>query len=305
MQQTRRRFLATATSAAAVASVLRPSFAHAAIDVGDLRIDSISDGSLTLPGGFFFDTMPQDKLKPLLERYGQPMDQVTRPCNVTLLRSPDRTVLFDVGAGADFAPSAGALLGSLDTIGVSPEEVTDVVFTHGHPDHLWGVLDDFDDPLFPQASYLIGKREWEYWLDPNTVDRIGESRVTFAVGAKRRLEMIEGSISVFNDGEEILPGVGARACFGHTPGHMAFEVRAGSEAVMILGDSIGDGHVAFEHPEWPTGADQDPDTAAVSRQSLLDQMASEHMRLVGFHLTGNGIGRVERKSGAYRYVQGG
>ena len=81
------------------------------------------------------------------------------------------------------------------------EDVTDIVFTHAHPDHLWGLLDDFDDPLFPDASYMIGKTEWDYWLNPNTVDEIGEARASFAVGALRRLEMIEDQIEFFSDGD--------------------------------------------------------------------------------------------------------
>lgn len=51
-----------------------------------------------------------------------------------------------------------------------------VVFTHCHPDHLWGVLDDFDDVLFPEAVFLMGQGEWDYWYDPDTAASIGSSR---------------------------------------------------------------------------------------------------------------------------------
>ena len=283
---------------------LQVTQAHAQVMVGSTRLDVVSDGSLTLPGSFIFDPMPKEELLPLLARYGQSPDTLTPPCNVTLMRQGDRTVLFDVGSGPGFSPNTGVILASLDALGVTPEDITDVIFTHAHPDHLWGLLDDFDDPLFANASYMIGKTEWEYWMNPNTVDEIGEARASFAVGAKRRLEMIEDQIDFFNDGDEIMSGVAARATFGHTPGHMAFEVRQGNEAVMILGDSIGNDHIAFARPQWHSGSDQDPETAAATRVSLMDQLALEKTRAIGFHLTDNGVGYIEKATDGYRFVQG-
>ena len=288
------------TSLTVLGLTARPS--HAQVALGDTRIDVVSDGSLTLPGGFIFDPMPKDELLPILQRYGQSPELLTPPCNVTLLRRGDRTVLFDVGSGPDFSPNSGILVSSLDALGVAPEEVTDVVFTHAHPDHLWGLLDDFGDALFPEASYMIGKTEWDYWINPNTVDQIGEARASFAVGAKRRLEMIEDQISFFDDGDEIMTGVAARASFGHTPGHMAFEIRNGSEAVMILGDCIGNDHIAFARPKWHSGSDQEPEAAAATRMGLLDQLTHEKTQVIGFHLTGNGIGYVDRSEDGYVFV---
>jgi len=113
-----------------------------------MQIDVVNDGFLTLPGDFIFGTMPQDELLPVLDQFGQSRDTLTPPCNITLLRDGTRTILFDVGSGPDFAPSSGILVDSLDQLGVAPEDVTDVIFTHAHPDHLWGLLDDFGDPLF-------------------------------------------------------------------------------------------------------------------------------------------------------------
>ena len=300
---TRREILASGAALVASSSMgLLPSIAHAQVDLGDIRLDVVSDGSLTLPGSFIFETMPKDELAPILKRYNQSAEVLTPPCNVTLMRRGDRTILFDVGSGPDFSPNSGILLDSLAALDVSPEDVTDIVFTHAHPDHLWGLLDDFDDPLFAQANYMIGKSEWDYWMNPNTVDEIGDARVSFAVGARRRLELIEDSIAFFEDGQEILPGVAARATFGHTPGHMAIEVRDGSESVMILGDCIGNHHVAFAKPEWNSGSDQDEEAAAKTRMSLMDQLSHEKTRIIGFHLAGNGVGYVEKSQDGYVFI---
>lgn len=305
MPFTRRNFLAGGAGlTAATAFGLTSTQAHAQIGLGDIKLDVVSDGSLTLPAGFIFDPMPQDKLAPIIEKYKLSTEVLTPPCNVTLMRQGDRTVLFDVGSGPDFAPNAGTLLASLEALGVAPEDVTDVVFTHAHPDHLWGLLDDFDDPLFTQASYMIGQTEWDYWTNPNTVDEIDGSRTAFAVGAKRRLAMIEDSMRFIKDGEEIMLGVAARATVGHTPGHMAFEVRSGTEAVMILGDCIGNHHVAFEQPQWISGSDQDGDTAAKTRIALLDQLAAEKTRVIGYHLAGGGTGFVDKTTTGYHFVSG-
>ena len=303
MALSRRGFLTGGVGVSAgLGLAIIPTLAPAQVMLGDIQLDVVSDGSLTLPGGFIFDPMPKDELAPILQKYDLSADVLTPPCNVTLMRQGDRTILFDVGSGPDFAPNSGTLLDALDALEVAPEHVTDVVFTHAHPDHLWGLLDDFDDPLFTEASYMIGQAEWDYWMNPNTVDTIGEARASFAVGAARRLAMIEDQMTFFNDGDEILPGVAARATFGHTPGHMALEVRDGSDSVMILGDCIGNHHVAFEKPEWASGSDQDQDQAAKTRVSLLDQLASEKMRVIGFHLAGNGVGFVDKTADGYAFV---
>lgn len=281
---------------------LSPSCAKASFKLGQAELISISDGNLVLPGAFFFGELPQDEVMEILSEHGLSMEQLQPPCNLTLLRDGDRTVLFDAGSGSGFMPSAGILTESLDAIGMTPDDITHVVFTHAHPDHLWGVLDDFDDPVFTNAEFMIGQAEWDYWRDPNTVNTIGDARASFAVGAARRLEAIEDTISFFGDGEEILPGIMAHSTPGHTPGHMSFEVRSGTEAVLVGGDAIGNHHIAFARPDWASGSDQDADLGAKTRTRLLDKLAADKIPLVGFHLPNGGLGRVERKDDAYRFV---
>lgn len=299
---TRRHFLTTASALAVAPLLPRPVWAASSLSLGSLQFDILSDGTLTLPGDFILGGMPQDEMKEIIGRYDLPTDQLTPPCNVTLLRDGTNTVLFDAGAGHDFMPTAGKLPAALEALGVGTDEITHILLTHAHPDHLWGLLDDFDDPMFPQAEILIGQAELDYWTDPDTIDSIGEARTAFVVGAQRRLETVADNIRTVADGEEVLSGIAARLTPGHTPGHLAYEVRSGTESVMVLGDAIGNHHVAFEQPEWASGADQQPDMAAVTRARLLDQLTSEQTTLIGFHLPEGGIGRAERVGDAYRFV---
>lgn len=270
--------------------------------LGSATLTTVSDGSLVLPGSFIFEPMPKAELQPILDAYQISNERLEPECNLALFQDGTNTVLFDVGSGPDFMPSAGSVLESLDAAGIAPEDVTHVVFTHAHPDHIWGLIDDFDEPVFYEATYMMGRAEWDYWWNPETVNTIGDARAAFAVGAKRRMEFIEDSVEFFDDGQEILPGIAALSTPGHTPGHMAFEVRSGSDSALIVGDAIGNHHVAFARPDWPSGSDQDAETAIGSRTMLLDRLAKEQMPVVGFHLPGGGMGRVETADAGYRFV---
>ena len=302
---TRRQFLAATAAVTALPLAPRRLWAGSTLTMGALQIDTLSDGNLVLPGDFILGGMPQDEMKAIVAKYGLPTDQLTPPCNVTLLRDGTNTVLFDVGAGPDFQPSAGKLLEALDALDLSVEDITHVAFTHAHPDHIWGLLDEFDEPLFPNAAFMIGQAEFDYWMDPNTVTTIGDARTTFAVGAQRRLSVIAETVTLVQDGQEVLPGVAARLTAGHTPGHTAYELRHGSESAMVVGDALGNHHVAFERPDWASGSDQDGPAAAATRVRLLDQIATAQMRLIGFHLPGGGIGRAERAGSGYRFTEEG
>lgn len=297
----RREFLAGVTSGLAMTT---PALSFAQLAIGSASLQTVSDGNLVLPASFIFQEMPTDELAAIRTEFGLGGEQLTPDCNLAIYRDEARTVLFDVGSGPDFMPSAGKIVESLDALGLAPEDVTHVIFTHAHPDHIWGLLDDFDEPLFYEATYMMGRTEWDYWWNPATVDEIGEARAAFAVGAKRRMEAIEGSVELFDDGAEILPGIAAIATYGHTPGHMAFEVRHGNDAALVVGDAIGNHHVAFLKPEWESGSDQDAAAAVSSRSMLLDRLANEQMPFIGFHLPEGGVGRVERADGAYRFVPG-
>ncbi len=302
MKLSRRLFLKSSAGASAAFAGFAPVWSHASVSVGDWQVDTLSDGNLVLPGAMVTGDLPADEVASILSKHGLASDQFTPDCNITLMRNGTDTVLFDVGAGANFQSSAGQLWEALDTLGVYPEDVTHVVFTHAHPDHLWGVLDDFDEPMFMNARHMIGSTELAYWLDPATVDTISPERQAFAAGALRYLTAIEGQLETFDDGAEVLGGITAREFGGHTPGHMIFDLAQSDQRIVVVGDVIGNHHLAFARPDWVSGSDQDQAAGVASRVRLIEGLAAEDAALIGYHLPYPGIGKAVRDGGGFSFV---
>lgn len=299
--------LAAATAGAAALAPLvqvRRAWAQSTVKLGPASIDIVSDGHLELPVSMVLGRVPEDQREAWLKQHPEVVDTVKSPLNLTLYRDGERTVLFDVGSGPNFMASAGKIKDALDAIGVAPDEISHVVFTHAHPDHIWGVKDDFDEIVFPNAEYLISEAEWNYWFDDETVNKVPAERQSFAVGAKRSMEAIEDKTSRFKPGAEVLPGVEAFDTAGHTPGHTSFVIRQGSESLVVVGDVLTNAAYSFANPEWEMGTDSDPAQGVAARKTLLDRLVSEKSHLIAYHLPHPGLGFVERKDSGFVFTAG-
>jgi glyoxylase-like metal-dependent hydrolase (beta-lactamase superfamily II) len=299
-----RRHLIASVAAAGAAAGLMPvrSWAQASMKLGEASIDIVSDGHLQLPLSMVLGRVPEDQRAEWLKSHPEDVEMVKSPLNLTLYRDSERTVLFDAGSGPNFMASAGKIKDALDAIGVAPDDVTNVVFTHAHPDHIWGVIDDFDEMVFANADYSMSQAEWDYWFDPETVNKVPEERQSFAVGAKRMMEAIEEKVSRFTPGSEVLSGIEAFDTSGHTPGHTSFVIHQGSDSLMVVGDVLTNAEYSFSHPEWEMGTDSDAAQGVAARKALLDRLATDKTHLVGYHLPHPGTGRVEKKDTGFVFV---
>lgn len=289
----RRHFLlGSAAVLAANAGVAQPA----------AQISTLSDGALTLPTSFLARERDQPQAMEVLKAAGAYAPEYRSPLNVTLLKRGEEIILFDCGAGPNFMSGAGKLQEALNAAAIDPEKVSHVLFTHAHPDHLWGALDDFGTPAFPNAKYHISLVERDFWLGPQAFSGLPESLQAIPAGAQRLLKELSPVLSTFKAGEEVLPGVAALATAGHTAGHTSFEIRHGSESFIVLGDALTHPLLAFAHPDIATGADQDGDLAVATRKKLLDRLASEKLSFIGYHLPNGGRGRTERAGTAFRFV---
>jgi glyoxylase-like metal-dependent hydrolase (beta-lactamase superfamily II) len=304
-----RRALLGGLAAGLAASALPVLPVHAsapslAVRVGALDVLVISDGHLQLPLAFQLASTPAAEVDSLFRMAGlEAPRQFRSPTNVTLVRSGTQTILIDAGSGSLFQETAGKLPENLVAAGIDPQSVTKIVLTHAHPDHLWGVIDDFDDAeRFPNATYVIAPEEWDFWAHPDTPTKVPEAFQGMARGTQRILKRIEDKVERRKAGDTVAPGLTYVATGGHTPGHMAVRVENGNERLLVGGDALSHSLVSFAKPGWPWGSDLDPDAAIRTRCSLLAELAEENMRLIGFHLPWPGLGHVERKNGAFRFV---
>jgi glyoxylase-like metal-dependent hydrolase (beta-lactamase superfamily II) len=222
---------------------------------------------------------------------------------VTLIRTGRETILVDAGSGPNFMPSAGKLVDNLDAAGIAADTVTKVVFTHGHPDHLWGIIDGLDELAFPNASYVVAAAEWDFWTGDDATRGLPEDRIVFVQAARRNYGRIKDRVAMVKPGDDIVSGLRVVGTPGHTQGHVSLEI-GGGDGVLITGDALTHAVISFQYPRWRSAADHEAERAAATRVSLLDRLAADRLQIVGFHLPYPGIGRVERKDKGYRFVAG-
>ena len=304
---TRREFLrVTVPSAACLATAsAQPAAAQSASDgahrliVGDLKVAIISDGHLVQQTAMFgTDRGEGDRVAAL-----GGVDRVTAGVNVTLVRTKTDLVLIDCGSGPNFVDTTGRLGDRLSAAGVDPKAVTLVVLTHGHPDHLWGAVDEFDDrPRFPNAHYVLSEAEWALWMTGDPTAKVPAERLNFVPGAERCLKVLKDRLTLVKSSADIAPGLQAIDAAGHSQGHIAVALTSGSESAIVLADTLIHPNVSFAHPEWKLGADHEPDRAVLTRKTLLDRVATDRTRVIGYHLPFPGVGIVERRGTAYRFV---
>ena len=303
----RRKLIAGAATLAAGAALiprhLRAQSSAHKFKVGEAEITVLSDGSMAMPLDWVLPDRDRAAVAAVFQETGLTLGNLSLQVNVTLIKLGQNLILVDAGGGPDFAPARGKLPDNLDKAGIKPEAITHVVFTHAHPDHLWGLVDPLDGgSMFPKARHLMGGVERDYWLKPGIESSVPEDARGTAIGTQRRLKELGGRIETFKAGDEILPGLTAIDSAGHTPGHVSFRLQSGNGRLLIGGDALVEPVISFARPDWRWRPDWNQDMAIASRKRLLDMLVTDNTPLLGYHLPWPGLGRVERRGTAYRFI---
>lgn len=261
--------------------------------VGDIRVDSVLDGTATFSARDILlrpdaEGDSWELHRALLDADGN----IELPVGGFLLRTADRVILVDAGIGpirrGPF--QGGALLNNLAAVGVRPEDVTDVVLTHLHDDHV-GWTTNRGLVVFPQATYCCHEADWDHFVGGPHPEP----------GSVRKLTPIADQLQPFGDGQTLAPGTDARLAPGHTPGSTIVVISSGDQRAMLLGDVA---HCPFELTEndWEAVFDVDRDLAARTREALARELEGNGVAVVAAHFPGMQFGRLLPASGRRKWV---
>ena len=301
---TRREVLAGSMATLGVCVATLPGrVAHAAtgvhtVAIGSMQLTVLSDGVLDIPTRLLNRDMEPAGIEAALGGELSAPGHVQYGVNVALVRHGKELILIDAGAGSTWQPTVGRLGDRLTAAGINPKSITKVVTTHAHPDHIWGLVDDFDELRFPNADYIMPTAELDYWRKAD-VATLPDRMQSVAAGAKRVIESLGERLTAAPADTDVLPGVSYIATPGHTPGHCSVRLSSGSDALIVAADAVFHPVISFAHPEWQPASDMDGALAAASRRRLLDIAATDRVSVLAYHIPFPGFGRVERHAAAY------
>lgn len=215
------------------------------------------------------------------------------------LQLGDEKVLVDT-CGGNHKPRPGSalfhmqetdFLDRLTASGFPPEEVTAVICTHLHVDHVgWNTYLDGDQwkPTFPNARHLFGEREWAHWsVEPQVYGDVAGDSVRPVIDAGKA-ELISSDFQL-NDLVWLEPTP------GHTPGHHSVRISSNGDDAVITGDLVHSS-LQFEHPEWASAPDVDAAAAATTRRRFIEKYCDDHTLILATHLGGPSCGHIRPHS---------
>jgi glyoxylase-like metal-dependent hydrolase (beta-lactamase superfamily II) len=270
------------------------------LQVGEIKIHFLNDGFWWDDGGAQFGIVPRElweKEKPANARH-----RIKLSLTCPLIITGRDLILVDAGIGnrlnereqAIFTPERGeGLAGNLRTLGFAPADVTHVILSHLHFDHVGGVIDKSASgetrPVFPNARIYIQKSEWELALAPP--DERLAAAYRHAPECLRPLESV-----VLIDGDTtITPRIRTAVSGGHTSPHQCVIVESGGTGLIHLADIVPTtSHLRLA---WNAAYDTDPLATIAAKKRFFAEARAKDLWVSFSHDDKVAAGRFDKEEG--------
>lgn len=272
------------------------------IAVGGLEVTTVFDGALQLPGPhpIFGQNVEASEVQALAKANFLPGDMMEIGFTPTIVRDGTNTILFDTGNGdvTGRRPNAGNLVTRMKLIGIDFKDVTHVVLTHFHGDHIGGLFEN-DQPTFPNAVYLTGAAEHNFWTADSALSG-GTERGAKLV--RKVVSPLNEKMTFLNPGDAVAPGITAVDGSGHTPGHMCYNLESNGERLVLIADLANHYVVSLQRPDWHVRFDMDKEKAVAARKSILGMIAADKVPFIGYHMPFPSVGYLTAKDAGFEYT---
>lgn len=214
-----------------------------------------------------------------------PADRTQNFFTPTVVNTGAEVVLFDTGLAAE------ATLAALTAAGMTPDMVDVVVLTHMHGDHIGGLMGaDGTTPTFANARYVTGAAEHNHWSAAGNE------------GFDKMVKPLNDRMTFLDNNGNVASGITGIDAFGHTPGHMAYQVESEGQRLMITADTANHYVWSLQRPDWEVRFDADKAQAAATRKQVFGMIAADRIPFIGYHMPFPGVGYVEAMGEGFRYV---
>jgi glyoxylase-like metal-dependent hydrolase (beta-lactamase superfamily II) len=231
----------------------------------------------------------------------QPVIQVSN--NVLVVDTGRERILVDTGFGEKLGPSFGSfprLEANLRRAGITQDSIDMVLISHGHLDHIGGLVTKSGALVFPKAQFVFVDTEWNYWTGSRYESEVNSSPLPdpFKKATIAAAENLPPGrpIPVREAGRRNHKRRTLVPAPGHSPFHPAILFASGKEQFMHMGDVAHNPVTGLQHPDWTPVFDYDP-----ARKSILDRVATDRLMVMGFHFPFPAIGHVVRRDTAYHW----
>lgn len=249
------------------------------LQTGEHEIIAITDGGTEFDHEVFPDT-DAAHIDNLLARANA--QQITTNFNAFVVKSPNRTLLVDAGPRDLFGPDCGKLPQGLAEAGVAPDDITHLMLTHLHPDHIAGTVTPDNAPVFNNATVLINQDELAFWSREQAFDV--QMMEDWRQLAQAVVAAYGDQVQTFAWDADLGSGVSAISLPGHTPGHCGFRVDDGNASFIMATDIVHAPVLQLADPEIAVAFDIDAEQARKSRKKTLAMIASEQLIFSGGHM---------------------
>jgi len=242
-----------------------------------MNIHVINTGNFKLDGGAMFGVVPKSiwsKTNPADEN-----NMCSWSMRCLLIEQGERKILIDTGIGNKqsekffkyfYLHGENNLIDSLNKIGLSPDQITDVFFTHLHFDHCGGAIIKKDNEyrlLFPNAQHLTNKIHWDLANNPNSREKASFLKENFnLIAQKKKLKFI-------NEGE-LYPNIMVKFFSGHTEAQMIPIIKFKNKTIVFMADLLPSiGHIPLP---YVMGYDTQPLLTLKEKKVFLEEAANEN-----------------------------